>query len=104
MIKSIKEYKNKKKLLIEHNKNYYDLDSPKIDDAKYDLLKKDLVNFEKKNQNKILGKKITDYIGYKVSDKFSKIKHAEGMLSLENAFDETDIFDFYKKNKSFVQG
>ena len=102
MIKSIKEYKNKKKLLIEHNKNYYDLDSPKIDDAKYDLLKKDLLNFEKKNQNKISGKKITDFIGYKVSDKFSKIKHTEGMLSLENAFDETDIFDFYKKINNYL--
>ena len=48
MIKNLEEYKKNKKILLEHNKNYYDLNSPKIDDATYDLLKKDLIDFEKK--------------------------------------------------------
>ena len=49
MIKNLKEYKEKKKILLDFNKNYYDLNSPKVDDATYDTLKKDLINFEEKN-------------------------------------------------------
>jgi len=43
MIKNLKEYKNKKKKLIDFNKNYYIKSSPLVDDASYDLLKKELL-------------------------------------------------------------
>ena len=102
MIKNLEEYKKNKKILLEHNKNYYDLNSPKIDDATYDLLKKDLIDFEKKHNKKILGKKISDIVGFRPSIKFSKVKHPEGMLSLDNAFNETDILDFYKKINNYL--
>jgi DNA ligase (NAD+) len=102
MIKNLEEYKKNKKILLEHNKNYYDLNSPKIDDATYDLLKKDLIDFEKKHNKKKLGKKISDIIGFRPSIKFSKVKHLEGMLSLDNAFNETDILDFYKKINNYL--
>ena len=102
MIKNLEEYKKNKKILLEHNKNYYDLNSPKIDDATYDLLKKDLIDFEKKHNKNKLGKKISDIIGFRPSIKFSKVKHLEGMLSLDNAFNETDILDFYKKINNYL--
>lgn len=102
MIKNLEEYKKNKKILLEHNKNYYDLNSPKIDDATYDLLKKDLIDFEKKYNKNKLGKKISDIIGFRPSIKFSKVKHLEGMLSLDNAFNETDILDFYKKINNYL--
>ena len=102
MIKNLEEYKKNKKILLEHNKNYYDLNSPKIDDATYDLLKKDLIDFEKKHNKKKFGKKISDIIGFRPSIKFSKVKHLEGMLSLDNAFNETDILDFYKKINNYL--
>ena len=47
MIKDISEYKKKKKILIKHNKYYYDHNASKIDDASYDKLKIELLNFEK---------------------------------------------------------
>ena len=50
MIKSLKEYQEKKKKLINYNKFYYDYSDPKIDDANYDELKRQLINFEKKNK------------------------------------------------------
>jgi len=40
MINNFKEYQKKKKLFIEYNKSYYDLNSPKIDDATFDHSKK----------------------------------------------------------------
>ena len=49
MIKNLKEYK-KKKIFLDLNKNYYDLNKPVVDDASYDTLKKDLINFEENNK------------------------------------------------------
>ena len=102
MIKNLKEYKEKKKILLDFNKNYYDLNSPKVDDATYDTLKKDLVSFEEKNFNIIGDHKIKNLVGFKPSEKFSKVKHTEKMLSLDNAFNNEDILDFYKKLNNYL--
>ena len=102
MIKNLKEYKEKKKILLDFNKNYYDLNSPKVDDATYDILKKDLVNFEEKNLNNVDDHEIKNLVGFKPSEKFSKVKHTEKMLSLDNAFNKEDILDFYKKLNNYL--
>ena len=99
MINTFEEYKKQKKLFIEYNKLYYDLNSPKVDDATFDQLKKNLIEFEK-NHN--VNDKITDTVGFAPSEKLSKIKHQERMLSLDNAFDEEDILDFYKKINNYL--
>jgi DNA ligase (NAD+) len=102
MIKNFKEYKKKKKELLDHNKYYYEDSRPKIDDLNYDKLKKQLLDFEKKNQNLTGEKKVSDIVGHEPSKKFSKIKHNEKMLSLDNAFNESDILDFYKKINNYL--
>ncbi|EMH79814.1 DNA ligase (NAD+) [alpha proteobacterium HIMB114] len=102
MIKNFKEYQEKKNKLFEYNKFYYDKNSPKIDDATYDRLKKQLIFYEKTNQISEKEKKVSDTIGFSPSKKFSKVKHAESMLSLENAFDQEDIFEFYKKINNYL--
>ena len=54
-------YKKKIQLLKKHNKLYFNDDSPVISDAKYDNLKKEILNLEIKNDflKKLnLGKKI----------------------------------------------
>ena len=99
MINNFKEYQKKKKLFIEYNKSYYDLNSPKIDDATFDQFKKDLIEFENTHNIK---DKITNIVGFTPSEKFSKIKHQEKMLSLDNAFNEEDILDFYKKINNYL--
>ena len=102
MIKNLKEYKKKKKELLDHNKYYYDKSLPKIDDSSYDQLKRELLDFEKKNQNLISEKKVSDIVGHEPSKKFSKVKHYEKMLSLDNAFNKSDIVDFYKKINNYL--
>ena len=102
MIKNLKEYKSKKKILLNYNKLYYDKSSPKIDDASYDKLKQELLNFEKSNKIPTEEKKISQIVGFEPSEKFSKVKHSESMLSLDNAFDEKDILDFYKKINNYL--
>ena len=102
MIKDFKEYQNKKKQLIKYNKFYYDKSAPKIDDATYDKLKNELIIFEKKNEALIYEKKVSETVGFEPSKKFSKVKHYENMLSLDNAFSEDDIIDFYKKINNYL--
>ena len=102
MIKDISEYKKKKKILIKHNKYYYDHNASKIDDASYDKLKIELLNFEKNSIIPANEIKVSDLVGYKPSKKFSKVKHYERMLSLDNAFDKNDIIDFYKRINNYL--
>ena len=102
MIRDLRDYKKEKKKLIKHNHLYYDKSSPQIDDATYDKLKKKLLDFENKNKSLISGKKVSDIVGFKPSEKFSKVKHHENMLSLDNAFDQDDIIDFYKKINNYL--
>ena len=45
--KILKEFKKKYELFKKYNLHYYDRDNPKIDDAAYDKLKVELLNFEK---------------------------------------------------------
>ena len=44
----INKYKKKINLLKKHNKLYFNKDNPEISDAKYDDLKKEIVDLEKK--------------------------------------------------------
>ena len=44
----IKKYSQKVKILNEHNNFYFNFDSPKISDAQYDQLKKDINDLENK--------------------------------------------------------
>ena len=62
--------------LNEYNKAYYDQDNPVISDHKYDGLKIEVLNFEKKY--KFLRSKLSPAktIGYKPSEKFKKIRHS----------------------------
>ena len=95
-------YKKKIKLLKKHNKLYFNDDSPVISDAKYDNLKKEILNLEIENDflKKLnLGKKI---IGSPPSNKFKKVKHLKPMLSLSNAFDKKDMSDFVSKINNFL--
>ncbi len=97
----IKEYEKKISLLKKHNKYYFDEDNPKISDAKYDVLKKEIIDLEGKH--KFLKKlNLNQGVGFSPSNKFKKIKHLKPMLSLSNAFDKEDMKDFISKINNFL--
>ena len=100
--KILGEYKNKINQLKTHSKLYFIDDNPKITDAEFDKLKISIINLEKKYP--FLKKKgsVINIVGAKPSNKFRKIKHLRPMLSLSNAFDKTDMEDFLKKVKNFL--
>ncbi len=92
-----KKYKEKTKALNHYNKRYYNENTSEITDAKFDILKKEIIELETKynflkNQNSPMSK-----VGFKPSRNFRKVAHRKPMLSLANAFDERDLLNFEKK-------
>ena len=71
---------------------YYVLDSPVISDEEYDRLYFKLKDLEEKYRY-ILPDSPTKRIGAPALDKFEKVKHAEPMLSLDNAVSYDDIIE-----------
>ena len=98
----IKNYLNKVKSIKKYNKFYYDKDTPDISDQKYDILKKETLELEKKYLFLDKYGSINNQIGFKPSSKFKKIKHSKPMLSLANAFNNDDIKDFTKKINNYL--
>ncbi len=97
-----KKYKEKLKLYNYYNKKYYNESISKISDAEYDILKKEIIEIEKKY--KFLNNKNSPSIivGHKPSKNFKKALHRVPMLSLGNAFTENDLLNFEKKILNFL--
>ncbi len=100
--KIIKEYKKKIKDIKKYDKFYHDKNDPLVDDAKYDKLKNEIINLEKKYSFLKNKHSPSQKIGYEPSDKFKKVNHEVPMLSLANAFSIENIKDFVKKIKNFL--
>ena len=99
---SLKEYEEKIALIEKLNKAYYHNDKPLVSDADYDKIKKDVLDFEKKNPYIIDKNSPTKKVGFSPSEKFSKVKHLVPMLSLDNAFTRDDVEDFLKKIRNYL--
>ena len=100
--KEKKIYLSKIELFQKHNRSYYDKNNPVISDDEFDVLKKEILDLEKKNfflRNKNSPSKS---VGFKPSKNFIKIKHKMPMLSLGNAFNEEDLINFEKKISNFL--
>ena len=88
-----KEYKKKIKQFKKYSKKYFEDNSPVVSDRDFDLLKKEILDLEKKfNFNdKASPSKV---LGFTPSKNFEKFPHRVRMLSLSNAFDEKDLINF----------
>ena len=96
------EYLNKIKLFQKYNKHYYDLNSPLINDQEFDKLKSEIIKLEKKYKHLNNIGSPSNSVGFKPSKVFKKLKHSVPMLSLGNAFDESDLINFEKKILNFL--
>ena len=98
--KLISDFKKIQSELMKLNKSYYQDSISKESDQYYDQLKK------KNNQLLKDYKELKDYdtltVGFKPSEKFSKVKHIVPMLSLANAFDKKDLEEFEEKINNFL--
>src|SRR4051795_97085 len=83
-----------KRLALEiesHDKSYYQDDAPKISDARYDALRQRFNAIELRFPELVTGSSPSQKVGAQPSGRFAKVRHAVPMLSLDNAFAETDV-------------
>ena len=97
-----KTYIKKINELKKHDKAYFKYDNPLISDKDYDVVKKEILNLEKKYKYLKSKNSPNNKIGYQPSDKFRKIAHNVPMLSLSNAFSKENIEVFIKKIRNFL--
>ncbi len=102
--KILAEYNKKIRDYQKYNKSYFNKSKPLISDAKFDELKKDIIQMESQF-NFLNDKNSPKYsVGFKPSKNFKKIPHKVPMLSLANAFSEDDLKNFEKKIFNFLGG
>ena len=85
------------KLLEKYNYEYYVLDNPSVSDAEYDRLMQELIALEKEHPEYLSPLSPSQRVGGQVQDEFKKVTHQRMMLSLANAFNEDDLYDFDRK-------
>ena len=85
-----------------HNTLYYILDHPEISDAQYDRLMRELEELEGEYPDLRSPNSPTQRVGAPPLESFEIVRHTLPMLSLANAFDETEARDFDKRVKKFL--
>ncbi len=90
--------------LEKYNYEYYVLDNPSVSDAEYDRLMQELIAIEKEHPELISPLSPTQRVGGQVQDEFKKVTHQRMMLSLANAFNEDDLYDFDRKVREVIGG
>ncbi|MFI4983582.1 MAG: NAD-dependent DNA ligase LigA [Rickettsiales bacterium] len=84
-----------------HNLLYYQKSTPEISDAEYDKLKNQLEVLEKQQPQMDLFSPAFQ-VGAAPQEKFKKVPHKKQMLSLANAFEQSDIEDFIERVYKFL--
>ncbi len=102
MSKIIEKYQSKLDEFNKHNDLYYNQSSPIISDSDYDNLKQEIIQLEKKYKFLKSPKSPSNFIGAIPSKKFLKSRHRVKMLSLSNAFDVEDLKNFEKKIYNYL--
>ena len=97
MSSSQEQYKKLQNDIRNHDHAYYILDDPEISDGEYDALFQNLLKIEIDNPEWITSESPSQRVGTKPETDFVSISHRKQMLSLANAFNEKDIYDFHER-------
>lgn len=89
--------KELRELLERYNYEYYHLNASSVSDAEFDRLMNELIMLENEHPELKSPLSPTQRVGGTVAEEFKKITHKRLMLSLANAFSESDLRDFDKK-------
>lgn len=81
-------------VIEKHNHNYYDLDSPTIEDDEYDALMRELRDIEQQFPELLTPDSPTQRVGGTVNSSFEKVMHAVQMGSLQDIFSEDEVRSF----------
>src|SRR6185369_5207018 len=84
-----------------HDERYYQKDAPTVSDAEYDALRRRYDAIEAKFPDLRTLDSLSRKVGAAPSRGFAKVQHRVPMLSLENAFSDTDVNDFVGRIRRF---
>ena len=83
-----------RKTIEKHNHNYYDLDSPTIEDDEYDALMRELRGIEQQFPQLLTADSPTQRVGGSAMTTFEKVQHIVQMGSLQDVFSVEEVGDF----------
>ena len=89
-------------VIAKHDAAYYQNDAPTISDADYDALRRRNQAIEERFPQLIRDDSPSKRVGAPVRDGFGKVAHARPMLSLANAFNDDDVFEFVGRVRRFL--
>ncbi|HEX6066913.1 MAG TPA: NAD-dependent DNA ligase LigA, partial [Longimicrobiales bacterium] len=84
------------------NHEYYILDAPRLSDAEYDKLLRELKEIERAHPELQTPDSPTLRVGAEPSAQFQKVQHLAPMLSLDNAFDDQELKSWENRNARMV--
>jgi len=89
--------------LNEHNHRYYVLAEPTISDFDFDMLMKELEKIEREFPQLASPNSPTKRVGGDITKKFNTAAHRYPMLSLDNTYNEEELFDFDRRVREALQ-
>lgn len=98
----LQRYQCLKDDLNQHNHAYYVLDDPSIPDSEFDRLMRELQVIEQDYPSLITADSPSQRVGGVALDSFSQVKHEMPMLSLDNAFSDSEMADFDRRIKDRI--
>ncbi|HHP51502.1 MAG TPA: NAD-dependent DNA ligase LigA [Moorella mulderi] len=95
--KARKRVEELRRLIREHDYYYYVLDQPKISDQEYDALMRELLELEQAFPELVTPDSPTQRVGGAPREGFVTVRHLEALLSLNDAFNERELWDFDRR-------
>ena len=100
----IKKVEGLREKILDADYRYYVLAQPAMDDFTYDMLMKELIEYEKQYPGLVTPDSPSQRVGGAITKDFPSVTHEIPMLSLSNSYDENDLLDFDKRVKNILKG
>lgn len=88
--------------IARHDALYHQKDAPEISDAEYDALRQRNDAIEARFPDLVRPDSPSHRVGAKPAEEFAEVRHRRPMLSLQNAFSEDDVREFFERVRRFL--